>query len=334
MPARRWSKWPGRNTLPEQSNISVKDRDLIVRITESIIRSSWLLLLLALCGTPVQADSSAEAPRLISIGGAVTEIVYALGAGERLIAVDSTSLWPSKAEALPDVGYMRALAAEPILALEPTLILASADAGPPQVLEQLRAAGAHLVMVPEDPTPQGIFAKIESVAGALNLENEGRQLIVRLKTEFDALSQALQAVEHQPRVLFLLSVTGGAPLAGGRDTAAAGIIELAGGKNAITAFEGFKPLSPEAAIAAAPEVLLVARSTTHTGKNLLDRPGLALTPAGREQRVVAMDALLLLGFGPRTPEAARQLAEALYPDLQFDPPAAQQTGSAMPVADR
>lgn len=128
-------------------------------------------------------------------------------------------------------------------------------------------------------------------------------------------------LERRPSVLFLLSIGGGAPLAAGRGTSAAEIITLAGGRNAVQAFEGFKPLSAEAAIAAAPDVLLVTdRSLAALGgrESLLARPELALTPAGRARRVVAMDGLLLLGFGPRTPDAALRLASALHSPTAAD----------------
>lgn len=119
-------------------------------------------------------------------------------------------------------------------------------------------------------------------------------------------------------MLFLLSVGRGAPMAGGRETAAEGIIALAGGRNAVTAFEGFKPLSPEAAVSAAPEVILVTRSTLEAlggHEALLSRPEIAGTPAGTNSWVVVMDALLLLGFGPRTPQAVRDLAKDLHPEV-------------------
>lgn len=270
----------------------------------------------------VTAPASAREPaleRVVSIGGVVTELVYELGAEDRLVAVDSTSLYPPEAlERLPDVGYLRALSAEPILALEPDLVLALEDAGPPEALAHLRDAGVRLEVVPNDPSPAGVAEKTHVIGAALGLEEEADRLAARLETELTALETALEGVEPRPRVLFLLSVGRGAPMAGGRETTADGIISLAGGQNAVRAFEGFKPLSPEAALSAAPEVLLVTRSTLEAlgGREaLLARPEIAGTPAGETGRLVVMDALLLLGFGPRTPQAVRELAAELQPDL-------------------
>jgi iron complex transport system substrate-binding protein len=259
---------------------------------------------------------------IISIGGDVTEIVYALGAGDRVIAVDITSRHPRAARDLPQVGYMRQLSAEPILSLSPSLILAIADSGPPQVLDQLRAAGTCLVLVPDEHSPDGVIKKVEAVAAALDRKAQGDALATRLKAEFAALQSSLDAVKDKPRVLFLFSVGEGAPMVGGLHSSADAIIQLAGGRNAIEGFDNFKPASSEGIIAAAPDVVLVTDLTIEKlggVEGLLQRPDIAQTPAGKARRVVAMDSLLLLGFGPRTPQAIRELATALHPGFVLPP---------------
>ena len=260
-----------------------------------------------------------DSKRVVSVGGAVTEIVYALGLSDRIIAVDSTSRYPEEVTSKPNVGYMRQLAAEPILALEPSLVLAVRDSGPPSVLDQLREAGLPVVLIPDDPSTRGVLEKIARVAAALDEQEKGQALKTRLETEFNALAASVARLPVRPRVLFLLSVGGGgAPLAAGRKTSAAGIIELAGGVNAVDAFEGYKPLSSEAAVAAAPDVILVTnRSLGLLGGEaaLLSIPEITLTPAGQSRRVVAMDGLLLLGFGPRTGSAIEQFAKRLHPGI-------------------
>ena len=264
------------------------------------------------------APALAEAERLISVGGSVTEIVYALGAGDRLVAVDSTSSYPPAADDLPDVGYMRRLSAEPILALEPELLLLVEDAGPQATIDQLRAAGVRIVTLPDEPSLAGVRKKIGQVAAALELPEAGEALVQRIEAAQRDVAEKLMAVSSRPSVLFLLSVGNGAPLAAGRGTSAAGIIELSGGRNALDGFAGYKPLSPEAAAAAQPDVILVtARTLERLGgrEALLARPELAASPAASAGRLIAMDALLLLGFGPRTAEAMARLAQALHPDV-------------------
>lgn len=258
------------------------------------------------------------AQRIVSVGGAVTEIVYALDAGDRLVAVDSTSSHPPAAGDLPDVGYMRRLSAEPILALAPDLLLLVEDAGPESAIAQLRAAGARIVTVPDEPSLAGVRQKIGQVADALGVPDRGQALVAEIDAAQAAVAARLAEVGDRPRVLFLLSVGSGAPLASGTGTSASAIVALAGGRNAIQAFEGYKPLSPEAAVAAQPDVVLVTQGTLERlggEAEVLARPELAATPAARDGRLVAMDGLLLLGFGPRTPQAMALLAEALHPDL-------------------
>ena len=115
-------------------------------------------------GQPVTiADNS----RIVSIGGAITEILYALGLEQRVVAVDSTSFYPPQAlRDKPNVGYMRALSPEGVLGLNPSLILASEDAGPKETIAVLRAAGIPFVLVPDKHTGKGILDKIELVATA------------------------------------------------------------------------------------------------------------------------------------------------------------------------
>jgi iron complex transport system substrate-binding protein len=278
-----------------------------------------LVALLLLAGSAAQADDG----RVVAVGGSVTEIVFALGEEARLLAVDSTSLYPAATQELPNVGYMRQLSAEPILALGPDLVLAIADSGPAAALQQIRDAGVPVVTVPDDYTPEGVLEKIDIVAAALGVEAKGRALRAEVAAELAAVKAAFGDVAARPRVLFLLTISKGrTTVAAGRETSAEGIIALAGGVNAVDGFESYKPLSPEAAVAAAPEVLLIgARSLDLLGgmAGLLSIPEVALTPAAQNNRVVVMDTLLLLGFGPRTAEAAAQLGKELHPEIA--PPA-------------
>ena len=270
-------------------------------------------------GLGTLSAAAEETSRVISVGGSITEIVYELGAGDRLVAVDTTSSYPPAADALPDIGYMRQLAAEPILALEPDLLLLVEDAGPPAVLDQLRATGIAIVTLSDEPTLDGVRQKVREVAVALDLVDEGERLVARIEAAQRDVTTKLASLPERPSVLFLLSVGTGAPLAAGRETSAAGIIEMAGGRNALTDFSGFRPLSPEAAAATRAEVVLVTERTLERlgGRDaLLGRPELAASPAAADGRLVAMDGLLLLGFGPRTPQAVAELAKALHPDIE------------------
>ncbi|HRO10202.1 hemin ABC transporter substrate-binding protein [Amaricoccus sp.] len=263
----------------------------------------------------------AAAGRVLVLGGDLVEIAFALGAGGAVIATDETALWPPEAEALPKVGYLRQLSAEGILSLAPDLVLASPDAGPPAVMEQLRAAGLAVEVGPAGTGFAAVAPKISFVGKALGREAEAGALAARVAAEMAAVEAALAAVPDTPSVVFLISVGRGAPMAAGSGTAADAMIRLAHARNAVAGFEGYKPLSAEAAVGLAPDALLLPEHAVDAAggaERALALSGLANTPAGREGRVVVMDGLKLLGFGPRTPAAVAELARALHPDAPLD----------------
>lgn len=275
---------------------------------------SRLLLATALALLPLTA---AAQDRVLSIGGSVSEIVYALGQEGRLVGRDTTSTYPAAVEALPDVGYVRALSPEGVLSVSPDLILMEAGAGPAETLATLEGAGVKIVTIPGADSPEGVLAKVQAVAAALDQEARGAELIARIEAETAA---ALATVAAQPgpkpRVLFVLGNSGGRLTGAGSDTSAAAMIALAGGVNAIEGFAGYKALTDEAVAAAAPDIILAMESSEGPGMPgddpLYAHAALAATPAGQAKRVVRMPGMFLLGFGPRTPEAILALNAALY----------------------
>lgn len=275
-------------------------------------------------GAAVVASLPARAqtpPRIVSVGSALTEIVYALGAEGMLVGVDTTSLHPTAARALPQVGYMRALSVEGVLSLKPTLVIATTAAGPATTLDQLRATGVEVLVLPDHYDYDSVIAKIAAVGRLTDKTAEADAMIARGRADMAELTKRLATATSKPRVLFLLSMGGGAPQAAGRDTAADGIIRLAGGTNAIDGYAGYRPLTPEAVLASRADFVLVTRQTVQAMggiETLLDQPALRRTPAGRAGKVLQFDALLL-GFGPRTPQAAQDLASALHPELARAP---------------
>ena len=267
----------------------------------------WGLVLLAL-------PAAAEAPRrVVSIGGALTEIVYALEAQEVLVGNDTTSYYPPAAERLPKVGYQRTLSAEGIVSLSPDLVMLTEEAGPPAVLAQLQAADIPVLQLRAGRSLTDVRDAIRVIAGALKKDRAGSALIDAIDRQTAELAKVTARHPTDKRVLFILQHGGGAPMAGGRETAADSIIRLSGAQNAVTEYTGYKPLTPEAAAALQPDVILTtARGLAQAGGKdaLLAAPGLSLTPAARTGSLIVMDALLLLGFGPRTVQAAATLHEA------------------------
>ena len=260
-----------------------------------------------------------EMGRIIAIGGSITEIIYALGAEDKLVAVDSTSMYPASAlERHPDVGYMRALSAEPVLSVAPDVILAIDDAGPPEVLEQLQAVGVKVLTIPDEPSIEGVYRKIRYIAGILGRERRGELLIRDMEQDYRDVANVLSEAAARPEVLFLLSFGLGAPLAAGRNTSAHSMISLAGGDNVMAEVSGYKAITPEAIIAAEPEIVVVLQRTFALygdKEKLFSLPELATTPAATKGRLSVFDGLYLIGFGPRTVSAVRDLAAEFHPDL-------------------
>lgn len=263
--------------------------------------------------TPKKLDTT----RLVSIGGDVTEIVYALGEEKRLIARDSTSVYPKEAAQLPDVGYMRALSPEGILAVNPTAIIAVEGSGPPEALAVLRNASLPFETVPQTFNRDGILKKIEVVGSLLGVPEKTNALESKVAADLDAaiVDSAKRPEAERKRVLFVLSNQNGKILASGTDTAADGIIKLSGALNAITAFSGYKSLTDEAIIEAKPDVILIMDREgplSMSNEDLLKQPAISLTPAASHKAVIRMDGLHLLGFGPRTASAIRELNASIY----------------------
>ncbi|QRM57007.1 ABC transporter substrate-binding protein [Sinorhizobium sp. BG8] len=259
-----------------------------------------------------------DTSRLVSIGGAVTEIVYALGEEGRLVARDSTSTFPEAAAALPDVGYMRALSPEGVIATNPTAILAVEGSGPPDALQVLKSAGIPFETVPEGYDRDAIVRKIETVGNFLGVSDKAKALADKVAAEIDAATadSAKREDKDRKRVLFVLSFQNGKVMAAGAHTAADGILKLSGVVNATEgAFQGYKPLSDEAIVEAKPDVImLMTREGMHGGtdEELFAHPAFALTPAAKTKSVIRMNSLHLLGFGPRTATAIRDLNAAVY----------------------
>ena len=261
----------------------------------------------AVCPEPAM-----DASRIVSAGGSVTEIIYALGAESRLVAVDTTSNFPSSAADLPSVGYVRALSTEGMLSTRPTLILGEDDMGPPEVLSQLSSLGIELAVVPERWHGQGIVEKVRCISSIVGVGQSARDaLIEKLQNHMDDLSIQRSRIDKPIRVALLLALRDGVPTAAGSETSGHGVLEMAGLTNVFADFEGWKPIAPEAMIKRNPEVIFITeRSAKAAGgiEAVIADPIIELTDAGNSGNVFAVDGMALLGFGPRTITTALQIS--------------------------
>lgn len=256
-------------------------------------RVRWLTLMALL----LSAWSSA---RVIVAGGAITETVYAIGAGEALLAVDSTSRWPAAARALPDIGYLRQLSTENILALGAERLILDSEAGPPAVIARLQQV-LPVVLLPSLDSPAALPARVQTIAELFERPQAGAALAAELQRQLNGLAAQREQLQHR-RALVLLAGPAAAPLVAGRDTPAQGVLDWLGMTNVAASVSGYKPLSAEAPVLLAPEVVIVAE--THAGAFDPERwPLLRQTPALLAQRLLVTDAQPLLGMGPRLPQA-------------------------------
>lgn len=268
------------------------------------------LLLLALC---TFALGAAADDSIVSVGGAVTEIVYALKAENRIAAVDTTSVYPTAANALPRVGYQRQLSAEGLLSTNAKLLIGTPEAGPPTVIDQVRNAGMRVTIVSNDHSIDGVRSRIRTIGSALGVDGAAKALESRVADDWSRVQSEIAAMPGKPRVIFILAHAG-PPLVAGGNTAADAMIRLAGAENAVKGFDGYRPLTPEGLAEAAPDAFVITREGYEAmggEKTFWTKPGFALTPAAKAKRVVVMDALYLLGFGPRLPQSVRELARGV-----------------------
>ncbi|PVH30728.1 heme/hemin ABC transporter substrate-binding protein [Pararhodobacter oceanensis] len=269
----------------------------------------YAIVLAACLAAPLQV---AAQERVVVAGSALSEITAALGQTHRLVGRDQTSTYPAEIEALPDLGYLRALSAEGLLSLNPDLILADADAGPPETMDLVASTEIPVVRITADFTAEGVIERIAEVGQALSVDPAPLQ--AEVQASFDALAEARAA--HPPlRAMFILTAQGGQITAAGSDTAAEGILHLAGAQNALQGFSGYRQITDEAITNAAPDVLvMMERTGDHSleDADLQSHAALSLTPAVRDGRVIRMEGSYLLGFGPRTPDAALQLLHAMW----------------------
>lgn len=277
---------------------------------------SWLPWLASVILLIWYMQASAAAPRTVVIGSDVAEILAALDALEGVVGRDDTSQYPERVAALPSVGYLRQLAAEGILSLAPQRLIVAAAAGPREVLAQLEAVGVDVVRIEQGASLAALPDKVLAVARAIGRDAAGESLVSEIEADLARLAALREAApEPPPSAMFLLSHSGMTPMAAGRDTAGQAVIEAAGGRNAFTGFNGYKAVGAEALVGVAPEVVIATRSGLEGiggAARLWQLPGLAMTPAGREQRLIVCDDQALLGFGPRTPSALIALYEVLH----------------------
>lgn len=270
-----------------------------------------------------------DVSRIVVINGELAEVVYALGLGGNVVAVDATATYPPQARELPKYGFQFGLSAEAILSFQPTLVLGRLGfAEPMEAIDQIRSAGVPVVLVDFDNTIETPGEKIRTLAQILGVPDAGETLATQVEQEIADASALVADVAEKPRVLFLL-IRGeqGVQLVGGAGTPLDAMLPAAGAINAGTeaGVRGYQPLTPEALVTASPDIIImqqVAFDTMGGAEALLQVPGVAETPAGQNQAFFAYDDLALLALGPRTGQILRQMIADFHPEIAVATPEA------------
>ena len=260
--------------------------------------------------TATDTVAKAETPKIVTLSGAITEIVSALGHESDIVGVDVTSTYPEGfKESAQDLGHSSKISIEAVMALQPTLILGSNEDISPELKEKIELSGTKAHFFDQEYTPEGTKTLIGQIATVLQSDNAQK-----LQDKIDADLAKVKELDKTQKVLFIYARGAGMMMVGGINTPVNEVITLAGAENAVEDIDGYKPLTPEALIKANPDVILMFNSGLESlnGKEgVLKIQGIEKTNAGKNKNIIAMDGALLAGFGPRLGEATLQLNQKL-----------------------
>lgn len=265
-----------------------------------------------------------DTSRVVSLNGDLTEIIFELGLGENVVGVDVTTTYPPEAAALNDqgetVGFAQQLAAEAVLRFEPTLVLGDQQVGPTEVIEQLRGAGIPVVILETQTTLDGVATKIGQVAEILGVPDKGAELAERVMGEIKVALDLAGNDNSDPTVAFVYVRGPQVVFLFGTGMATQAMIEGAGAIDAgvVAGVFGPAPLTPEALVAAAPDVIVLPEAGLAALGGIeafLELPGVAETPAAQNDAFLAYDEAYFFNLGPRAGQALDEFVRDLYPGI-------------------
>ncbi|TXJ84279.1 ABC transporter substrate-binding protein [Streptomyces lavendulae] len=259
-----------------------------------------------------------EARRIVPLSGSLSEIVFTLGLGGRVVARDITATFRQAAR-LPVVTRNHDVSAESVLSLKPDLVIAETTSGPAEAVGQIRAAGVPVLVVAPAKGLADVSPRIETVARALGVPGAGKELARRSEARIAAVRKEIPAHRDRPRVAFLyLRGSASVYLIGGKGSGATSLLEAAGAVDAGAASgltKDFTAITAEALAQAAPDAILVMTEGLRSVggvDGLVKIPGVAETPAGMHRRVVSVEDGVLLNYGPRTDQVLSSVVRQLY----------------------
>ena len=259
-------------------------------------------------------ERAKDATRVVIAGGSITEIFYFLGEQDRIVALDVTSNFPPEAKSLPSIGYVRALSAEGLLSMNPSIIIGEDDMGPPAVIKQIRETSYDLRIIPEIRTIDGIIEKIECIASILDVTEKSDAIISKKLEPYikKIVKNRKRIAKKGVKVMLVLNMQSSSIIVAGANTSGSGFIDLIGGENIFESFEGWKPVNAEAILELNPDYIIVPQRNVHKGldvTSIADSELFKNTNAGRNKNFIFDDAMAITGFGPRTINSALTATE-------------------------
>jgi iron complex transport system substrate-binding protein len=254
------------------------------------------------------SDVPKKSIRIVSLSGALSEIIVGLGYESQIVATDITSNFPESLNKLPKVGHNRSIQAEGVLAQNPDVVVGIEKDLNPKVVQQIKLSGVKVVLFNHEYSIKGTKNLIKAIKDSLNYETQNDSLNIVI----DQSINELEAFKTPPKVLFIYARGAGTVLVAGKNTQMEKMISIAGGQNAVNDFDSFKPLTAEAIVSANPDVILMFTSGAQSLNGVFDNvPGIMQTNAGENRRIITMDGQYLSGFGPRVGKAALELNKKL-----------------------
>ena len=262
-----------------------------------------------------------DVSRIVSLNGDITEVIFALGLGGNVVAVDTSATYPAEALALPKIGYQRSLSVEGVLSMSPTVVIGNTNAGPPDALEQIRSTGVPVFIIDNVATLDGGPRKIRAVAEALGVPDAGEEIASALEAEIEEVKVASAKAEERPTAVFLYMRGLDSLFLIGQDHLSHELFEASGavsGAGEIGVTAPYIPLTAEALAATDPDCIVVLSAGLQSvgGRDGLKQiPGVGQTAAAQEDCILDFDDQYFGGGGPRMGQVLRDLLAAFHPDL-------------------
>lgn len=262
-----------------------------------------------------QTDKSKQQQRIVCVSKQLTEIIFALGAGDKIVGVDLSSTYPPEVAKLPTVGYHRALGIEGIVSLNPTAVYDNGGIGPETIIEQINKTGIPLIEYQPTPTIESAKTLFRVLGKDFNSEQKAEELCNKLDADIKKVNDKASTYPTKPKVLLIhFGRAMNNYFVVGNKGNANDMITWAGAVNAADT-SGFKMLSAEFIVKAQPDVILVTDfGYDRTGGNdgFKQLPGIGLTPAAKNNKIFRVEEHDLIYFGPRTGENILKLMELIH----------------------